>query len=48
MDYGPVPNKMDMCMLEREREGRGRDSEEDGRRGCVCESLMIKKIVNVT
>ena len=40
MDYGPVPNKMDMCVLERER---GRESEEEGGRGCVCENLMVKR-----
>ena len=44
MDYGPVPNKMDMCVLERERE-RGIESEEEGGRVCVCvcEDLMVKK-----
>ena len=49
MDYGPVPNKMDMCVCYREREReRGRESEEEGGRGCVCENLMVKKVVNVT
>ena len=26
----------------------GRESEEEGGRGCVCENLMVKKVVNVT
>jgi hypothetical protein len=49
MDYGPVPNKMDMCVCVREREReRGRESEEEGGRECVCEDLMVKKVANVT
>ena len=50
MDYGPIPNKMDMCVLERarERRGEGGESAEEGGRGCVCENLMVKKVVNVT
>ena len=47
MDYGPVANKMDMCVLEREREGEGervRKREAES----VCEELMIKKVANVT
>ena len=47
MDYGPVPNKMDMCVLEREREGEGervRKREAES----VCEELMVKKVANVT
>ena len=27
---------------------KGRESEEEGGRGCVCENLMVKKVVNVT
>ena len=48
MDYGPVSNKMDMCVLERERE-RGRGGERVRKREgkCVCEDLMVKKVANV-
>ena len=35
------------CVCVRERE-RGRESEEQGGRECVCEDLMVKKVANVT
>ena len=44
MDYGPVPNKMDMCVLERER-GRGGERVRRREGESVCENFMV---VNVT
>ena len=49
MDYGPVPNKMDMYVCVREEvSGKGRERVRKREGEGVCENLMVKKVVNVT